>query len=89
MCQCEDKFNRKAAHFRLSSMALKRRVLKLSTLSDNWTGLPSRVVYKSWQPAKFAGFSARFHRLLSLLHKSKHVEEMDPQPSTFHKTPAT
>ena len=49
----------------------------------------SRVVYKSRQPAKFAGFSARFRRLLSLLHKSKYVEEMDPQPSTFHKTPAT
>ena len=48
-----------------------------------------RVVYKSRQPAKFAGFSARFRRLLSLLHESKYVEEMDPQPSTFHKTPAT
>ena len=47
------------------------------------------VVYKSQQPAKFAGFSARFRRLLSLLHESKYVEEMDPQPSTFHKTPAT
>ena len=43
MCQCEDKFNRKAAHYRLSSMALKRRVLKLSTLSDNWAGLPSSL----------------------------------------------
>ena len=40
-----------------------------------------RVVYKSRQPAKFAGFSARFRWLLSLLHKSKYVEEMDPQPS--------
>ena len=48
-----------------------------------------RVVYKSRRPAKFAGFSARFRRLLSLLHESKYVEEMDPQPSTFHKTPAT
>ena len=48
-----------------------------------------RVVYKSRQPAKFAGFSAMFRRLLSLLHESKYVEEMDPQPSTFHKTPAT
>ena len=38
---------------------------------------------------KFAGFSARFRRLLSLLHESKYVEEMDPQPSTFHNTPAT
>ena len=34
---------------------------------------------------KFAGFSARFRRLLSLLHESKYVEEMDPQPSTFQK----
>ena len=49
----------------------------------------TRVVYKSRQPAKFAGFSARFRRLLLLLHESKYVEEMDPQPSTFHKTPAT
>jgi len=48
-----------------------------------------RVAYKSRQPAKFAGFSARFRQLLSLLHESKYVEEMDPQPSTFHKTPAT
>ena len=48
-----------------------------------------RVVYKSRQLAKFAGFSAMFRRLLSLLHESKYVEEMDPQPSTFHKTPAT
>ena len=30
-----------------------------------------------------------FRRLLSLLHGSEYVEEMDPQPSTFHKTPAT
>ena len=49
----------------------------------------SRVVYKSRQPAKFTGFAARFRQLLSLLHESKYVEEMDPQPSTFHKTPAT
>ena len=37
-----------------------------------------RVVYKSWQPAKFAGFSASFHRLLSSLHESRYmyVEEM-------------
>ena len=35
-----------------------------------------RVVYKRRQPAKFAGFSARFWRLLSLLHKSRYVEEM-------------
>lgn len=27
-----------------------------------------RVVYKSRQPAKFTGFSARFHQLFSLLH---------------------
>ena len=47
------------------------------------------VVYKSRQPAKFAGFSARFRRLLSLLHESKYVEEIDPKPSTFHKIPAT
>ena len=49
----------------------------------------TRVVYKSRQPAKFAAFSARFRWLLSLLHESKYVEEVDPQPSTFHKTPAT
>ena len=30
-----------------------------------------RVVYKSQQLAKFTAFSARFHRLLSLLHKSR------------------
>ena len=48
-----------------------------------------RVVYKSWQPAKFPGFSARFCPLLSLLHDSKYVEEKDPQPFTFHKTLAT
>ena len=35
-----------------------------------------RVVYKSRQPAKFAGFSARFRRLLSLLHESKHSLNM-------------
>jgi len=38
-----------------------------------WT---RRVVYKSRQPAKFAGFSARFRRLLSLLHESKHSLNM-------------
>ena len=43
MFQCEDKFNRKTAHFRFLSMALKRRVLRLSTLSDNWIGLPSSL----------------------------------------------
>ena len=51
--------------------------------------LSLRVVFKSQQPAKCAGFSARFRQLLSLLHESKYVEEMDPQPSTFRKTPAT
>ena len=35
-----------------------------------------RVVYKSRQSAKFAGFSARFRRLLSLLHEPRYVEEM-------------
>ena len=36
-----------------------------------------RVVYKSRQPAKFAGFSVRFRRLLSeLFEESRHVEEM-------------
>ena len=35
-----------------------------------------RVVYKNRQPAKFAGFSARFCQLLSLLHESRYVEEM-------------
>ena len=53
------------------------------------SNLIGRVVYKGRQPAKFAGFSARFRRLLSLLHESKYVEKMDLQPSTFHKTPAT
>ena len=36
-----------------------------------------------------AGFSVRFRLLLSLLQKSRYVGEMDPQPSTFHKVPAT
>ena len=36
----------------------------------------SRVEYKSPQPAKFAGFSARFRQLLSLLHESKHSLNM-------------
>ena len=40
------------------------------------THVSYRVVYKSRQPAKFAGFSARFHWLLSLLHESRYVEEM-------------
>ena len=35
-----------------------------------------RVVYNSPQPAKFTSFSAMFRRLLSLLHKSRYVEEM-------------
>ena len=38
--------------------------------------LRSRVVYKSQQLAKFAGFSARFCRLLSLLHEYRCVKEM-------------
>ena len=33
-----------------------------------------RVVYKSRQPVKFTGFSARFRRLLSLLHEPRYVE---------------
>ena len=40
----------------------------------------TRVEYKSQQPANFAAFSARFRRLLSLLHESRYVEEMDSQP---------
>ena len=42
------------------------------------TRLQNRVVhvYNSLQPAKFAGFSARFHRLLSLLQKPRYVKEM-------------
>ena len=36
----------------------------------------SRVVYKSRQPVKFAGFSARFRRLLSMLRESKHSLNM-------------
>ena len=35
-----------------------------------------RVVYKSRQLVNFAGFSARFPWLLSLLHGSRYVEEM-------------
>ena len=35
-----------------------------------------RVVYKSWQSAKLAGFFARFCQLLSLPHQSRYVEEM-------------
>ena len=38
--------------------------------------LSHRVVYKSRQPAKFAGFSVRFRRLLSLFEESRHVKEM-------------
>ena len=34
-----------------------------------------RVVYKSQQLAKFAGFSDRFCQLLSLLHKWRYAEE--------------
>ena len=41
-----------------------------------WLPLNFRVVYKSRQPAKFAGFSVRFRRLLSLFEESRHVEEM-------------
>lgn len=33
MWQCEDKLNRKADHFRLSSVAQKRRLFKLSNMS--------------------------------------------------------
>ena len=44
---------------------------------DEIPSTPSgRVVNKSRQPAKFAGFSARFRRLLSLLHESKHSVNM-------------
>jgi len=63
-------------------------VPEINKALDNFA-LDVRVVYKSRQPAKFAGFSTSFRQLLSLLHESKYVEEMDPQPSTFHKTPAT
>lgn len=35
-----------------------------------------RVVYESRQPAKFAGYSARFRQLLSSLQESRYVEEM-------------
>ena len=35
-----------------------------------------RVVYKSWQPAKFAGLSARFCRLLWLRQELRYAEEM-------------
>ena len=66
--------------------------LALATTLENLGArrLPAKKVnfvpwYKSWQPAKFACFSARCRRLLSLLHKSKYVEQMDPQPSTFRK----
>ena len=36
----------------------------------------SGIVYKSRQPVKSAVFSARFRRLLSLLHESRYVGEM-------------
>ena len=39
-------------------------------------GITLRVVYKSRQPANFAGFSARSRWLLSLLHEPRYVEEM-------------
>ena len=65
------------------------KLFYLSIPIQGYTVHPCRVVYKSRQPGKFPGFSARFRRLLSLLHESKYVKEMDPQPSTFHKTPAT
>ena len=61
----------------------------ISSVNRLYDPLSLRVVFKSQQPAKCAGFSARFRQLLSLLHESKYVEEMDPQPSNFHKTPAT
>ena len=58
-------------------LALKRRASFSSSekLNQNQSHFV-RVVYKSRQAAKFAGFSARFRRLLSLLHKSRYVEEM-------------
>ena len=44
---------------------------------EKWQGnTRGRVVYKSRQPAKFAGFSARFRRLLSLLQEQRYVELM-------------
>ena len=49
--------------------------LRLFALTYGGGGL-GRVVYKSRQPANFAGFSARFRRLLSLLHEPRYVEEM-------------
>ena len=49
-------------HF-LAFWAMKLRHLR----NELSTSLHNRVVYKSRQPAKFAGFSARFRRLLSLL----------------------
>ena len=56
--------------------------MKLLLLNFDSFGM-FRVACKSRQPAKFAGFSARFRRLLSLLPESKYVEEMDPQPVYF------
>ena len=48
-------------------------VIQINTLGNLGNG---RVVYKSRQPANFAGFSARFRRLLSLLHEPRYAEEM-------------
>ena len=76
-------------HVLCLSNLLRRNKLQTSCSMKIFWNLRHRVVYKSRQPAKFAGFSARFCRLLSLLHESQYVEEMDPQPSTFHKTSAT
>ena len=44
-------------------------------LADSQSSV-NKVVYKSRQPAKFAGFSARFCRLLSLLQETRYGKEM-------------
>ena len=46
---------------------------KVPHLGEGFEFYVSRVVYKSRQPAKSASFSARFRRLLSLLHESRYV----------------
>ena len=55
---------------------LKRYMYFKHCTQDRVLSCVFRVVYDSWQPAKFASFSARFRRLLSLLHQSRYVEEM-------------
>ena len=49
------------------------------------SGLYIRAGSRRSSPASLPGFAGYFHCFTS----QKYVEEMDPQPSTFLKTPAT